>query len=99
MTTTPPPDRNEGKGPKDFQTEHAMIGCRLISAKKFYYIFSPKRLPRKLKKQRRKIRDGINKFRPARIKINKKALKDLRVYPETPDQCFSKPIYMTTSND
>jgi hypothetical protein len=50
MTTTPPPDRNEGKGPKDFQTEHAMIGGKKISAWKYHYIVCPKRLPRKKKK-------------------------------------------------
>jgi hypothetical protein len=41
--------------PESFQTEHAMIGGNKMSKLKFLYRFNPKRLPRKLKKQQKKL--------------------------------------------
>jgi hypothetical protein len=43
-------------GPKDFETEHAMIQGRKVSAWEYHYIACPKRLPRKLKKQQKKLK-------------------------------------------
>ena len=54
------PESFDGKnwGIKDFQTEHAMIGGRKVSAWEYHYIACPKRLPRKLKKQQNKLKYG-----------------------------------------
>lgn len=51
------PESFDGKnwGPKDFETEHAMIGGNKMSKLKSFYRFNPKRLPRKLKKQQKKL--------------------------------------------
>lgn len=64
MNQPTPPDSFEGKelGPKDFETEHAMIGGNKMSKLKFLYRFNPKRLPRKLKKQQKKLR--MNRIYP-----------------------------------
>jgi hypothetical protein len=58
MNNRRPPDSFEDKnwGPKDFQTEHAIIVGNKMSKLKFLYKFNPKRLPRKLKKQQKKLR-------------------------------------------
>jgi len=47
--------------PKTFQTEHALVGGRKLSAFRYHYITCPKRLPRKLKKKMRKLEKEVDK--------------------------------------
>lgn len=45
--------------PRYFQTEHAMIGGKKLSAYRYHYLTCPKRLPRKLKKKMQKLEAQI----------------------------------------